>query len=211
MTVLGDKRRRSSKELFDASVLTGTYSDTEWRKIETSLAGAGVDLDETMVDLELSDVGQALERPLRDALQGLACYYGAISRLSRPLTPKQQAAGLRKGLTTLKTALDAIYGAGSYAGPVQLADAYALVAWAQQRHDELAAMGNRSHDNAHKTHIEYWRQLTLLWQAIPANDRRRRHKDLHRFLLACSAPVFSTATTDKALIAFIERNFLQTK
>ncbi len=111
MTVLGDKRRRSSKELFDASVLTGTYSDTEWRKIETSLAGAGVDLDETMVDLELSDVGQALERPLRDALQGLACYYGAISRLSRPLTPKQQAAGLRKGLTTLKTALDAIYGA----------------------------------------------------------------------------------------------------
>jgi hypothetical protein len=206
MTVLSDKRRRSSKELFDAPVLIGTYSDTEWRKIKTSLASVRVELDETMIDLELPDVGQALERPLRDALQGLAWYYSAVSRLGEPLTPKQQAAELRKGLTTLKVALDAI---GSDADTMRPADA--LVARVQQRHDELAVMGSRSHNNARKTHIKYWRQLTLLWRTIPANNRRRRHKDLHQFLLACSAPVFPTATTDKALIAFIERDFLQTK
>jgi hypothetical protein len=74
----------------------------------------------------------------------------------------------------------------------------------QQRLNEFTAMpGSRGSGNARKQHIKYWTALRRLWQAT-ARDATKQ-KPLLAFLLACSEPLFPTATNNKTLIAFIER------
>ena len=82
----------------------------------------------------------------------------------------------------------------------------------QQRLDQLTEWSSRRNPNAGKAHIAFWSALTKLWRSITtgADLRQQQHRRLSRFLLACSAPLFPMATTDKKLKAFIERNFPQT-
>ena len=194
-------RTKKLKDTFDASVVTGTYSNADWQAIRASLAAVGVDLDAT--------------EALRDELQYLAQYYSARSRLGRPLTPKQQATELKNDLAVLKAAVvssvaghhvDAALTVRVYTG---LAD---LIPQLQRHLDKLTAMGSRSNESARKLRTEYWIELTRLWRKLDAN--RRRHEDLHRFLFSCSAPLFpEKVTKDKTLIgltAFVDRNFPQT-
>jgi hypothetical protein len=63
--------------------------------------------------------------------------------------------------------------------------------------------------SAVRLHDQFWLALLQLSPAIP--NIGRRHKKLHRFLSICSQSLFPTATTGKALDAFIERHFPRTK
>jgi hypothetical protein len=191
-----------------------------WQAIRASLAAVGVDLDAAMTDLEMPNNAPARERPLQDALQGLAWYFAVLRTGVMPLwtrARKQRVDRLRRELTTLTEALailDEAKGEG-YLGVTDELRAAAhgtlhaeltdLIARLHARLDMLT-MPSRSSTNARKMHVEYWRELTRLWLALTANAERRRHKDLLQFLFGCSAPLFPKATTDKALTAFIERH-----
>jgi hypothetical protein len=71
-----------------------------------------------------------------------------------------------------------------------------VIAKAKRHVDKLTAEGSRSSENARKTHVEYWGELVLLWQAITADqNRRQRERGLNAFLLACSKSVFPEATS----------------
>jgi hypothetical protein len=200
--------------------LDDAYTAAQWQRIEKSLPG--IDLDTTMVKHNDPQVG---ERSLRDVLQALAWYFGAI-RLDRSLTPKQQVAALRKGLAKLKAVRDIVAETDLY----DIAEALTLEqkrereatyhkAWStmtklitewEQRLDRPTAVGGHSSENARKVHIRFWTALTRLWRIIPAANGRRRHRDLQRFLSACSTPLFPETTSATALSAFIERHFPQT-
>jgi hypothetical protein len=185
---------------FDASVVTGTFTEAQWQAIRASLAAVGVDLDAT--------------KALRDALQEMAWYYSARSRLEWPLTPKQQAAELEKYLAALKGALDVSVAGyhvdAAHADATRTVLTDSIAGW-QRRLDELMAMGSRSNESARKLHTEYWIELTRLWQEFTAGASRRRPKNLSQFLFACSAPLFPEATKrEKAISAFVDRNFPQT-
>jgi hypothetical protein len=65
---------------FDALAYYGTLSAVHWRDIAAALAKRGVDLDTEMVG----------ERPLREVLQVMAWYHGAVARLPRPATPHDE-------------------------------------------------------------------------------------------------------------------------
>jgi hypothetical protein len=190
-------RTKKLKDTFDASVVTGTYSNADWQAIRASLAAVGVDLDATKAG----------------EVQELAQYYSARSRLGGPLTPKQQATELKNDLAVLKAAgvssvaghhVDAALTVRVYTG---LAD---LIPRLQRHLDKLTAMGSRSNKSARKLHVEYWIELTRLWWKLTADANRRRHEDLHRFLFSCSAPLFpEKVTKDKTLTgltAFINRH-----
>jgi hypothetical protein len=78
-----------------------------------------------------------------------------------------------------------------------------------QKHLYEAADYDGRRKGAVRPHDQFWLALLQLSPAIP--NIGRRHKNLHRFLSICSHPLFPTATTGKALDAFIERHFPQTK
>jgi hypothetical protein len=81
-----------------------------------------------------------------------------------------------------------------------------LIARLQARLDQLTRRDG-GNTNARTEHGEFWVELKRLWETLTADrPRRRRHKLLLRFLVACSAPLFPIATTDTAVTAFIERN-----
>jgi hypothetical protein len=82
------------------------------------------------------------------------------------------------------------------------------IAYRRRRHDALVRHSSSS-GNAKKIHVLFWQLLTQFWQQLPAT-KPRRYKHLQEFLRACSAPLYPMATTDKALTAFVERNFPQT-
>lgn len=156
-------KKPDNDELFDADRLYGTYTEAQWRTIEKSLADVGVDLDAEVTDLGPSVLTEG-ERSLRGALQVLAWYFGAASRLRRAPMPKQQAADLRKGLAAFEAARDALpvayyvdhdltvdqlrdRAAANHAVNSALAD---LIARLERRLDTLAAMGSSSRKNARR-------------------------------------------------------------
>jgi hypothetical protein len=197
-------------------VPAGTYNVDQWRAIKASLAPFGIDVGAVMVGEPfrpgepwwLPDHSTGRRRPLEDALQELAWYFavvssGVASRLAR--AQRRHAAQQRKKLPKLKAALAILDDYGSAAAHIR-AELAELIA----RLDELTTKSGGSNKNAGKVHTQFWIALTRLWWAITANARRRGHKHLLNFLFACSSPLFPEATKDKALTAFIERNFPQT-
>jgi hypothetical protein len=148
--------------------------------------------------------------------------------LELPLpTPKQRAASLTADIEKLEAAYDAL--GDVFIGPFlpedpRLTEAELRVCTtshhvarlaleeqiAYQRWLRDALVGHsRSSGNAKKKHVQFWQLVTLIWQRLRAT-KPRRHKHLQEFLRACSAPLYPKATTDKALTAFVERNFPQT-
>jgi hypothetical protein len=89
------------------SMIAGHYDDGQWRAIEKSLAPFGIDIDAVMVGEPfrpgepwwLPDHSTTVrQRPLKDALQDMACFYavvsdGLMSRLARG--QKRRAARLQ--------------------------------------------------------------------------------------------------------------------
>jgi hypothetical protein len=82
----------------------------------------------------------------------------------------------------------------------------------QRRADKLTAMDNNGNRNAVRVHSAYWGELAELWLAkVPdATSRPSWRKHLHRFLLACSEPMFPQQTEDKTLTAFVDDYFRKT-
>ena len=103
---------------FDASKDYGTYSDADWRKIEKSL---GVDLDAVMVSkypFLAPEHPEQDKAPLREALQNLANYYAALSRL-KPMTRSERIDQLRQDEAALEAARRAMglsYGPSGVSG-----------------------------------------------------------------------------------------------
>jgi hypothetical protein len=84
--------------LFDASAIYGEYSDADWRQIETSLAG--IDLDAATVKDPFTEWDKV---PLREALQRIASYFAAFSRL-KPATRSERIEQLRQDEAALEAA-----------------------------------------------------------------------------------------------------------
>jgi hypothetical protein len=189
------------------------YDDAQLAAIEKSLEPVGLNLDVSPFGL-----------PLRDELK-LAWWF---AKERPPLaTPKQRVAKLTAEIKKLEAALE-VLGPIFYSPKVlsftpdrrhaaralleELSRVHEtahtalqrLVVYRRQLRDTLATRGGRSSASAKKRHVQFWRELTNLWQKLPATGRRR-HKDLLTFLFVCSKPIFPAQTTDAALTAFIER------
>jgi hypothetical protein len=190
------------------------YDDAQLAAIEKSLEPIGLNLDVSPFGL-----------PLLDELK-LAWWF---AKERPPLaTPKQRVAKLTAEIKKLEAALEVLrpilYSPKVFAPfvPDRRRAARALleelsrvqetahtalqrlVVSRRQLRDTLATRGGRSSASAKKRHVQFWRELTNLWQKLPATGRRR-HKDLLTFLFVCSKPIFPAQTTDAALTAFIER------
>ena len=157
-----------------------------------------------------------MTRPLGDALQELAGYYGALARLEdHRLTPKQQVAKAKQMLAKLKAAVAAIddyHDDGNSLelrtrGATVLRDLILQIERQKQRYDKEAAMA--THDgrrqNPVATHTRFWLALMEIWRGL--DEAGQQHKHLHEFLFICSKPVFPKATTEATLTSFIERYF----
>ena len=196
---------------------TFAYSDTDWQKIKLSLDRVDINADAVTVGdrywaqpYPATALTAAPQRPLREQLQELAADYRGLSHWDGSLTPKQEAAKIQRVLHTLERARLALTSSGvgfiSYeSGGVREAVG-ALIAKAERHRDKLLALSNRSSANARKVHIEYWRELVVLWEAITAGQNRRR-RALSYFLLACSAPAFPKTATKGRLRRFLDRPF----
>jgi hypothetical protein len=158
-------------------------------------------------------------RPLGDALQELAGYYGALARLEdHRLTPKQQVAKAKQMLAKLKAAVAAIddyHDDGNSLelrtrGATVLRDLILQIERQKQRYDKEAAMA--THDgrrqNPVATHTRFWLALMEIWRGLDVVGQQ--HKHLGEFLFICSKPIFPQATTERTLTSFIERRFPQT-
>jgi len=184
--------------LFNASENYG-YSPEQWAAVVRDLdAELKIDVATTIAFVEPWGDRKPVSRPLGDAVQELAGYYGALARLEdHRLTPKQQAVKAKQILTKLKV---------SYVG--ELADLIPELERRKQRYDKLAATHNGRRDNPVRTHTRFWLELMKIWRAL--NGARRQHKHLRAFLFICSKPIFPKATTEPTLTSFIERYFPQT-
>jgi len=185
------------------------YSDADWQSIKASLARVGIDADAVTVgdrwwarsDPEAALVAEP-KQPLREQLQELAADYRGLAahRKQRDsLTPRQEAAEIRKELNKLEPARAAL-DSRLLLFISETADARealtVVIARAKRHVDRLTAEGSQSSFNARKVHIEYWGKLVLLWQAITADqNQQQRERGLAPFLLACSGPTFPEATS----------------
>jgi hypothetical protein len=175
--------RSDSEPLFDADVDYGTYTAAHWREIEKSL-------------------GFALDAPRREALQDLAGYYAALSRLE-PVPRNERIAfmeGLRSRYELAREVLSEIDAATADIDAVLTA----RIAWVQRWLDQLKAQGGRvGNENAKRQHRKFWEDLQTVWLTLPIEQRT--HASLRAFLFACSAPIFDT--TPGALTAFTKDHF----
>jgi hypothetical protein len=200
---------KADKPLFDASQDYGRYTDTDWRKIENSLAD--IDLDAVNVGNPVADT----ETALRVALQDIANYYAARSRLN-PVTRSELITWLRQAEATFEAARQNLWavdlasddadiiqrrraGTTHATADVTLEEVIALV---RRRLGGLVNAGSSSGKNAERLHRKYWTELLQLWLALPIAPNQRTHATLHAFLQACSAPIFPAETTPGALRAF---------
>jgi hypothetical protein len=192
---------------------TFAYRDADWQKIKLSLDRVGVNADAVTVGDRYwaqpppaTALTAAPQRPLREQLQEMAADYRGLSQWDSSLTPKQEAAKIQKVLQALAGAHLALTSSGvgfiSYESGNAREAVGALIAKAERHRDRLLARGNRSSANAHKTHIEYWRELVVLWEAITSDQAHRPH----RFLLACSVPAFPAETTKSRIRRFLDQN-----
>src|SRR5262249_5123547 len=108
---------------------TFAYNDSDWRKMKASLAPVDIDADTVTVgdqwwaqgDPEKELITAAPQRPLREQLQEMAADYRGLwfwHKKGRFLTPKQEAAEIRKALDALEVAYDKMSRVGfiSYEG-----------------------------------------------------------------------------------------------
>jgi hypothetical protein len=140
-------------------------------------------------------------------------------------TPKQQAESLKDEIEKLEAAVSVLSPFIKCESDLELAtndpprpavdepivrrQLIELIADRRRLRDALVVQ-NQSSTNARKKHREFWRQLTLLWQKLPAT-KKWQHKHLQDFLRACSKPLFPTETTDNALVSFTEEISPRTK
>lgn len=207
----------------------GTYTDAQWQAIRGSLVGVGINPDTAVASWK------SREGPLPETLQRMAQHFATVaSGIERDMARQS-----KRGIGRLQTRLAALQATlavldddenkfhlgglavlGGAAGHDRCRAATAELRTAARHAAELTASLARlqphlaqltrwrGRPNAGTAHNELWAELTRVWQALTG---RRRHKDLLKFLVACSEPLFPAATTDKKLTAFIERNFPQTK
>ena len=185
-------RKPEIKEPFNASENYG-YSPVQWATVVHKLAELKIDVTKTVQFDEPWNDHKSVTRPLSDALQELAGYYGALARLEdRRLTPRQQAAKAKQILTKLTA---------SPAG--ELADLIPELERRKQRYDKQAATHNSRRENAIKTHTRFWLVLMKICRGLDAVGQQ--HKHLREFLFICSKPIFAKPTTEATLTHFIER------
>jgi hypothetical protein len=190
-------RKPEINEPFNAVVDYG-YSPAQWAMVVRKLAELKIDIAETIQFAEPWNDRKPVTRPLGDALQELASYYGALARLEdHQLTPRQQAAKANQMLTKLK--------AGD-AG--DLADLIPELERRKQRYDKLATTHNSRRNGAIKSHTRFWLVLMNIWRGL--DEAGQQHKHLREFLFICAEPIFPEATMATTLTAFIERYFPQT-
>jgi hypothetical protein len=119
-------------------------------------------------------------------------------------TPKQQAESLKDEIEKLEAAVSVLSPFIKCESDLELAtndpprpavdepivrrQLIELIADRRRLRDALVVQ-NQSSTNARKKHREFWRQLTLLWQKLPAT-KKWQHKHLQDFLRACSKPLF---------------------
>jgi hypothetical protein len=201
---------------------TNGYTDEQWQAIKQSLTRVGV------ADPRASRFRDELEGGARDFALRSRLRHTATRQ--RPPTAKQQAAEIRKELAKIDTTLATLSGlVTSYDffrpelsedqrrragrklhGPFKLLMAERTKL--RQQLDELLTPPSNGHlprsrsgnRNAAQIFTEFWRYLMQLWNKIVPNAAARQDKELRRFLLCCSRPVFPT-TTDEALRGFIGR------
>jgi hypothetical protein len=180
------------------------YSDEQWQAIKASLARAGVE-DFSFMRRRLDVVALFFLQPRSGS------------------TPKQHADEMRKRLAAVKVALAMLNSDDKFGWDDSYEDEdvdsrsfsrrrraseelMELIPWIQKRIKQLKAMGRSSKHNAKKRHITFWYELTHLWHNFVPDAGSLPHKNLLRFLFACSQPVFPEATNDAKLTAFIERH-----
>jgi hypothetical protein len=211
-------RKPEIKEPFYASENYG-YGPVEWAKVVRDLkTKLKIDIADTVLFTEPWNDRKPISKPLGDALQELASYYGALARLEdHRLTPRQRATKAKQILTKLKAAVTAIndyHDAGDtmelrVRSATVLRDLILQIEQRKQRYEKQAAMHNGRTENPIATHIRFWLALMKLWRAVPTSIGEQ-HKHLREFLMICSKPLFPAATREKTLTSFIERYFPQT-
>src|SRR6516162_3676465 len=188
---------------------TFAYSEADWQSIKASPGRVGIDADAVTVGDHwwaqpdpAAALAAALQRPLREQLQELAAAYrglAAYCKQGEALTPLQEAGEIQEKLKKLeaaRAALDSRLLDFIPRTPDAREALTVVIAHAKRHVNLLRAEGSRSSLNACKVHFEYWDKLTLLWQAITANQNRRpRGRGLNSFLLACSKSVFPDETS----------------
>jgi hypothetical protein len=222
---LGHEERQSV--LAQAATALGVvgYDDTQWRKIGESLAPFGININTAMVRqpfvlggpwqlLDHSAPPEQWPEPLKDVLQGMALYFAVVSTGGMPRLVRdyrKHAARLRQErLSTLRAVLAVLDNPDFDIARALTVTEYntlraGLTDLIARLSDFIDAGSGRRQPNASKAHIQYWTELKRLWDAITADAGS--HKDLKKFLFACSSPVFPAATKDQTLTAFIERHF----
>jgi hypothetical protein len=206
-----------------AQSIPKVYDEKQLQEIEKSLAAVGVDFNAVVFNVD------GRRRSLLEVLQAVAAFVTGATKVKwTPWpTPKKRAAVLKKEITALEAARVAL--GPVFIPPMIEGDPYCdvddvracdvahgdahralekLIAYKRWYHDALVVK-SKSSLNAKTKHVQFWGELAHLWRKLPATEKRQ-HKHLQAFLWACSVPLFPEATTDKALIAFINRFSAQT-
>jgi hypothetical protein len=203
-------------------------TDDEWRNIKTSLKPVLINADAVEVQaswhLKWREVAEE-KWPLREALP-LLFERSDVNEPETHLIGDVTPLGLVKKQTdTIKRCNDLIawldwsfnYNRAGTDGQLfqfpelnDLAwtaqqDLSALVAELERCRNELMAMGTRKGRHHRKTHIEFWKKLSRIFDDLVNSDVKFRNQHKIRFLLACSAPYCPEEATDGALVAFVER------
>jgi hypothetical protein len=184
----------------------------EWQTVARKLKAISIDVA-IPVSYAAPGDSQPATRPFGDVLKELASHFGAVARLGdqRP-PPQRHAEEVRKLLVTLHAAAAGLENHYAGADNITLRGRTLtasellreLIPELAQQHVELAAKDGRR-DTPVATHTRYWLALIQLWWAIPGVARRQ--KNLIAFLIVCSRPIFSTATTQSAVASFVAKNY----
>jgi hypothetical protein len=169
----------------------GGYTDAQWKAI-------GIDAS-IMIPLMTG-----YKQPIREYLDELGVTYLRLPEHRRRQPPPWQRTQRRRELrATLAAARAALDDHDLGLGPA------ALFARDEARAALDLVIANipnmaipRSRTNAEKVHIEYWRELALVYKL---KQPRHSAKDLIAFVHACSRPVFPRETTLEAVTSFAYR------
>jgi hypothetical protein len=188
---------------------------TQSQKIRNSLKAVGIDADAVMVDTGLG------EWPLLEGLPLIAAGCELAARMRKVSGPSTQAADKFSDTIVLcNRLLDRLDDPWNYnridpdIHDLQFPqlfsvvgrardDLKALVAELNHCRATLAATSGR-HD-PRELHIRFWKLIRRMWLANIREGTKWTNDQLASFVIACSKPFFPEATTDGAVIAFIER------